>query len=252
DKISWALITGSSGGIGLGYAHHLLSLNFGVIILAHVESEVKAAESKLRETFPDGEIKCVVMNCQTATSKQVEGLVKGIEEEEMEVRILINNVGGIPMAYPHFRLFADFAVQGIDNHFDMNARFMTHLTRLMLPQLTRNAAPRSLILNMTSASYIGLPYLSMYSATKAYMRGFSHALSRELKLESKPLDCLLIVPGDVLSDGNCVAVEAGSPDAKTYARYVLERVDGAIERGLLEISPWWKHALQIMVIGWLP
>ncbi|KAF2792050.1 NAD(P)-binding protein [Melanomma pulvis-pyrius CBS 109.77] len=250
EHIHWALITGSSGGIGFGYAHHLLSLGFGVIILAHVDTEVQDAEARLRTAYPDGSIKGIVLNCQTASISDIEALVASLQD--LPVSILINNVGGIPMEFPHFRLFAAYNAQGIDSHYNMNVRFMVHLTRLMLPLLTRNAQPRALILNITSAARFGLPYLSMYSATKAYMTGFSHALTRELKLFKQPVDCLLIIPGDVLSDGNCIGVEPGSPTAMEYAQCVLERVDGAISQGRLEISPFWKHAIQISILGWLP
>ncbi|KAH8701354.1 hypothetical protein GQ44DRAFT_717786 [Phaeosphaeriaceae sp. PMI808] len=248
--VHWALITGSSGGIGFGYAQYLLSLGFGVIILAHIEPEVQDAEAKLRKAFPNGAIKSVVLNCQTASVSDIEALVTSISD--LPVTILINNVGGVPMEYPQFRPFVEYEAHGIDNHFNMNARFMTHLTRLMLPHLTSNAHPRSLILNITSAARFGLPYLSMYSATKAYVSGFSHALTRELKMFKQPIDCLLIVPADVVSDGNCIGVAPGSPHAEEYARCVLDRVDGAVAQGRLEISPHWKHAVELWLLGWLP
>jgi 17beta-estradiol 17-dehydrogenase / very-long-chain 3-oxoacyl-CoA reductase len=249
-NVRWALITGSSGGIGFGFAEHLLSLNFGVIILAHIESEVVAAEERLRKQYPKGAIRSVVFNCQTASVTEIEELVQSLKE--MSITMLINNVGGVPMPAPAFRSLVDMTASAINAHFDMNARFMTHLTRLLLPHLSRNAQPRSLILNVASGAREGMPLLTIYSATKAYVSSFSHALSRELKLLKEPVDCLCIVPGDVASDGNCVGLTPGSPTAGEFARCVLERVDGAVAQGRLEISPYWRHALQLGLLSFLP
>jgi 17beta-estradiol 17-dehydrogenase / very-long-chain 3-oxoacyl-CoA reductase len=249
-NVHWALITGSSGGIGFGYAQHLLSLGFGVIILAHIESEVLAAETKLRKQYPKGAIKSVVFNCQLASVAEIEDLVTTLQH--LPITILINNVGGAPIPAPIFRPFTEYPAPAIDDHFNLNARFMSHLTRLLLPYLSRNAQPRSLILNISSAAREGMPLLSVYSATKAYVSAFSHALSRELKALKEPVDCLAIVPGDVASDGNSAGVTPGSPTAGEYARCVLERVDGAVAQGRLEISPNWKHALQIGLLSYLP
>jgi 17beta-estradiol 17-dehydrogenase / very-long-chain 3-oxoacyl-CoA reductase len=248
DKVAWALISGSSEGIGFGYAQYLLSLGFGVIILAR--ERILEAEAKLRNAYPDGHIKAISFDCMTASVNDIEGLVKTIEN--LPVTILINNVGSVPMGHPQFRQFCEYEAQGIDDHWRLNAHFMSHITLLMLPVLTKNASPRSLILNVTSGARIGLPYLMGYSATKGYVTSFSHTLTRECKTFGYPIDCLLIVPGDVLSDGNHVGLMAGSPRAGEYAKLVLRRVDIAVKRGYLEMSPYWKHALQIEATNWTP
>lgn len=248
SPVPWALITGASGGIGYGYADYLLSLNFGVIIIA--DTGIADAAVKLQKLHPNGHIKAVELNCLTATLSDIEGLVNDIAD--LPITILINNVGSVPIPFPQFRPFKSFDAEGIDAHFDLNARFMTHLTRLMLPILTKNAQPRALILNITSGARMGLPYLLMYSATKAYISGFSHALSRECIYFNYPIDTLLIVPGEVLSDGNRHGVPSGSPTAAEFAKCVLERVDGAVARGLFEIAPWWKHALEMGMMDWVP
>ena len=247
-EAAWALITGSSAGIGFGYAQYLLSLGFGVIILSN--TGVEEAEEKLLKGHPDARIKTITMDCTTASNSDIENLVRSVEE--LNITILINNVGSIPMDYPHFRLFRDYESGGIENHWNLNARFATQLTRLMISILEKNAQPRSLILNIASQAYIGLPYISMYSATKGYICSFSKALTRELRLFKTPIDCLLIIPGDVHSDGNRLGVTPGSPYAGEYAKMVLERVDGAVARGLLELSPYWKHAVQSAILEYLP
>jgi 17beta-estradiol 17-dehydrogenase / very-long-chain 3-oxoacyl-CoA reductase len=139
DQEAWALITGSSGGIGLRYAKYLLSLGSGVIILAH--EGIPEAEARLRKAHPKGAIKSFTFDCTTATVSDIEHLVDCIKD--LPITILINNVGGSPIETPNFRPFKEYNVQGIDKHIDLNSRFMTHLTLLMIPLLTKNAQSKA-------------------------------------------------------------------------------------------------------------
>ncbi|KAF2684793.1 NAD(P)-binding protein [Lentithecium fluviatile CBS 122367] len=244
---SWVIISGSSGGIGYALAHQLLSLGFGVIIFAR--EGVNDAENRLRKDYPLGHIKAFTFNCATASVSDIQSLVNDIKD--LPITILINNVGSVAMAHPALRPFANFDANGIDATIALNARFMTQLTRLTLPILQANASPRSLILNLSSAGRVGVPYLSVYCATKAYISAFSASLARECRYFNTPIDCLTIVPAEVHTDGNKYAA-ASSPTAKQFAADVVGRVDEAVRRKMVECVPYWKHALQDMALGWLP
>jgi 17beta-estradiol 17-dehydrogenase / very-long-chain 3-oxoacyl-CoA reductase len=243
---SWALISGSSGGIGYALAHHLLSLGFGVIIFAH--EGVEEAQSRLRSEYPKGNIKAFTLNCATASVSDIQGLVDSIKD--LPITVLINNVGSIVMAHPALRPFEEYDADGIDATIALNARFMTHLTRLVLPILKINASPRSLVINISSVGRLGMPYLSIYSATKAYNAAFSASLTREFRIFNTPIDCLAIVPGEVHTDGQRFA--APSPSAKRFASAIVSCVDEAVRRKLVECTPYWLHALQFIALEWLP
>jgi 17beta-estradiol 17-dehydrogenase / very-long-chain 3-oxoacyl-CoA reductase len=251
SPIPWAIISGSSGGIGFGYAQYLLTLGFGVVIFA--DTAVETAEARLRKSFPNAKIKSFTFNCIRASINDIEKLVDDVKH--LPITIHINNVGGAPIEMPVWRPFKENYYDTIEDHWKLNAGFMTHFTRLMIPHLTSNSKAlgcRSLVLNVTSAGRIGLPLMMMYGSTKGYVSTFSHTLSREMKLFDEPIDCLLIVPGDVISTGNTKGMQPNSPFADDYAKTVLDRVDGAVARELLEISPYWKHALQVTAFEWLP
>jgi 17beta-estradiol 17-dehydrogenase / very-long-chain 3-oxoacyl-CoA reductase len=246
--IAWALVTGSSAGIGYGFADYLLSCGFGVIIVAN--QGIGDAVAALEKSHPDGNIAAYNFDCMEATISDIEELVQDISDHP--ITILINNVGATPIPEPIFRPFHHFEPQGIDDTIDLNARFMTHLTRLMMPILKKSANPGSLILNVSSGARFGIPYLSLYSATKAYVSSFSHTISRECKAFQSPIDCLLIVPGDVRTPANHAGLPKGTPLAGEYAKIVLDRVDKAVARGMLEISPFWKHAVETTLMSSLP
>lgn len=255
ENTAWALITGSSAGIGFGYAHHLLSHGFGVVILAH--EGIPDAMEQLRKLHPDmaskDRIRSVTMNCTTASLADIKKLVDE-DMRELSVTVLINNVGGIPISYPHMRPFRDYDADGIDACINMNSRFMTHLTCLMIPILCKNSKlagdRRGLILNVTSQAHIGMPLLSMYSATKGHVTALSRALTREFRAFGEPIDCLCIVPNEVLSQGNSVAPRGSVVDVD-YARICLERVDKAVDNGMTAVTPYWKHHLQVVAAEWI-
>lgn len=73
----------------------------------------------------------------------------------------------------------------------MNARWPTQLTKALLPLLTDNSP--SLIMNVGSmAGLWGLPYLSVYCASKAFNMLFSDALKQEIAAEGKRKDIEVI------------------------------------------------------------
>jgi 17beta-estradiol 17-dehydrogenase / very-long-chain 3-oxoacyl-CoA reductase len=251
EKPAYALITGSSGGIGLGLAQELLNRGFGVVLLAHKKDELEAAKIRLQNatsTATSPEIHILHINAVTVTDQALQQAVSSVGH--LPITILINNVGGLPVSAPHFRHVWEYNPSEIDDTINMNSRFMSQLSRLMMPILARNGP--SLIINLSSAGQIGLPWLTMYSATKAYDAAFSRALARDAKAAGLPVDCVAIIPGDVHSEGNTLAVPRGSPTSAEFAKMVLDRIDTAVSRGMLEICPYWLHALQWLSLDWVP
>ena len=273
-KPTYALITGGSAGIGYGIARALVKDGFGVILLGHKAEELAESAAALRALVPedrraqaDDFVKIIVMDALTATPQEMEDKIRAtVIDQELRVSILVNNVASIPIALPPFREQRTYSPDDIDNVIDLNARFMARLTTIMLPVLIHRAAgvdergmsfgthQRSLVLNMSSGGHVGLPWLVMYSATKAFNLGFSRALSRELEAvpETKHVDSLAVIPGDVRSQGNSQGVTEGAPDSDAYGAYIVDRVDGAVSRGWREMTPYWLHHAQAILIGLVP
>jgi len=240
---SYALITGGSAGIGFGIARALVRQGFGVILLGHLPDELASAAKKL----DSHRVRTLVVNARTSTPEQLSEAVASISD--LPVSILVNNVGGFPIADPPLRPLSTFSMADIDGQIDMNARFMARLTNLVLPLLSkgRQNDERSLILNLSSAGRVGLPWLVMYCSTKAFNYAFSTALARELEDDpaTAHIDSLAIVPGEVQSQANVMAKGAITADA--YGEAVVGGVDGAVRRKWREMRPYWGHDLQLSI-----
>jgi 17beta-estradiol 17-dehydrogenase / very-long-chain 3-oxoacyl-CoA reductase len=250
---TYALITGASAGIGFGIAKELVKRGFGVILLGNVADELQAAKASLESATPDAQVRVIVMDAITATPSEIQSMVNSFQG--LNVSILVNNVGGSPVARPPFRQLGTYSSADVDAVINQNARFMARLTAAMLPLLSRapNPKERSLILNMSSQGMAGVPYLVMYGATKAFNHGFSLGLAREL--EDSPgtahVDSLAIIPGDVLSQGNSKGVTEAAPGADYFAKRVVLSVDKAIRQRLRAVCPYWRHDLEWRLMGWV-
>ncbi|KAK5657833.1 hypothetical protein OQA88_2906 [Cercophora sp. LCS_1] len=253
-----ALITGASAGIGLGIAQELVRQNFGVILHGHRPDELAVAAVSLRNIRPGASVHVRVLDARSATPEEMEELVSSISH--LNVSILVNNVGGNPAAEPAIREFRTYSCDDVDAVINQNARFMARLTALMLPVLAKrregvvDGEEKSLILSMSSAGMHGLPWLQMYGATKAFNWGLSVGLARELETsnETRHVDALCVVPGEVKSQGNCRGVPDKAPTADAFGKMVVQKVDRAVQLGWREMRPDWRHDLQIALLTRLP
>ena len=115
-QTTWALITGSSAGIGLGIAQELIRQGFGVILHGHLADELAQAKDTLlalSSPSPEGaQVKVIVLDARTATPEEMQSAVQSISH--LQVSILVNNVGGNPIRDPNFLDIKDHTCDDID------------------------------------------------------------------------------------------------------------------------------------------
>jgi 17beta-estradiol 17-dehydrogenase / very-long-chain 3-oxoacyl-CoA reductase len=250
---AYAVITGSSAGIGFGIAQALVKEGFAVILLGHLPDELAEAKATLQNLRPNAVVRVLVMNAITATPKEMDAAVQSIAD--LQVSILVNNVRGFPVKLPIYRALATYSNEDVDAFINMNARFMARLTTLMLPILSRKSGPkeRSLILNVSSGGREGMPWAVMYGATKAFNWGFSCGLARELEAspETNHIDCLAIIPGEVRTQLNNDLPDS-EPSSDHFGQCVVGKVDNALSRGQRDMRPFLMHDIKIRIGEILP
>jgi 17beta-estradiol 17-dehydrogenase / very-long-chain 3-oxoacyl-CoA reductase len=126
---TYALITGSSAGIGFGVAQALVKEGFAIILLGHLPDELSEAKVTLQKLRRDAVVRTIVMDARTATGEEMATVVQSIAN--LPVTILVNNIGGIPIKLPAFRVLATYSTEDVDAIINMNSRFMARLTSLM-------------------------------------------------------------------------------------------------------------------------
>ena len=187
--MSYALITGSSKGIGRAIALELAKHNYDLLLTARSADLLKTAADDIQKTYP---VKVHYLPLDLSEINAPQKLYDWCSENNYPVSVLINNAG-----YGMSGLFTDASLEKNTNLLQVNVIAPTQLCRLFIPMLQQH--PQSYILNIAStASYQAVPFLSVYAASKAYLLKFSRSLS--LELASKGICVTCISPGPTDTD----------------------------------------------------
>jgi len=184
-----ALITGGSSGIGLAIARALGEDGYGVTIAARRPEKLEAAADELRGEGLD--VNSIAANM--TDEEALAGVVRSHKERFGRLDVMVNNAGvGIGEA------MHELTTKYVDMQLGVNLRAVIIGTRETLPLLREAGAEhgKALIVNTASiAGKSGQPWLSVYSATKAAVIGFSEATQKEVA--SDGIQVTALCPGFV-------------------------------------------------------
>ncbi|KAK5991721.1 Very-long-chain 3-oxoacyl-CoA reductase-like protein [Cladobotryum mycophilum] len=250
----WGLVTGASAGIGLGYAHELAARGFNVILLGRRLSELNKAKTAIQAECPGTEIRILVLDAEKATAEEVDEALNSITD--LTLTVIFNNVASLTVRNPDtdsaFRDLQDYEPDVLDATINSTARFMLRVCRRLVPVLSNHASrnqTRALIVNMGSATRFGFPLMVPYAATKGFVHAASMALSREVRYRQHPIDVVAIMLNEIKTQTN---PDAQGPDHRRFAKAVLDRVPRAAMRDMLEVTPWFQHAITLACMNLIP
>ncbi|HAK77969.1 MAG TPA: short-chain dehydrogenase/reductase [Runella sp.] len=172
------LITGTSTGIGRATAIHFANNNWNVVATMRSPKNEKELNK-----IPN--ILVATLDVTDPNSIQ-EAIALGIEKFG-NIDAIINNAG-----YGQQGLFEAIAPKKIQAQFETNVFGVMNVTRAILPHFRSNQS--GTIVNISSGvGKVAPPILSIYSASKFAIEGFSEALSYEL--DSQNIKIKLVEPG---------------------------------------------------------
>lgn len=182
----WAIITGATSGLGQSYAELLAKRGLNLLIISRSRDKLLETANKFTECQVEiMEHDYSDMKCDEFYQK----LMLWIEEKEKlneRIGILINNVG---VANENPTYFNDMLNSDIQNMININIYAMINMTKAVIPYFISNK--NGLIVNVSSASgNHPSPFLSVYSATKAFITQYSESLSFEYKSIGIDVYCL--------------------------------------------------------------
>jgi uncharacterized protein len=183
-----ALITGASNGIGLELARIHARNGHNLILVARSIRKLNELKSELETKY-----KVRIINIEKDLSKPDAALEVFQETEKLKLNIdyLVNNAG-----FGFYGFFAETDWKTEEQMIQLNITALTHLTKLILPQMMARGSGR--VMNVASvASFLPGPLMSVYYATKAYVLSFSEALHNEVK--DKGMSVTALCPGPTAS-----------------------------------------------------
>ena len=241
---TWACVTGSSDGIGYGFATALLDKGFNVLLHGRNETKLAGIQSDLQKRHPNLQVRYVIADASSQDAP-IDNIAAACNALPGKLTILINDVGGTP-GEP-FQLLDTADAPSTDVLINMNARFPAQVTRALLPSLIQNGP--SLIMNIGSAAgSFGLPSLVVYSASKSFNAIFSEALRKEMAMPGKDVEVLGILVGVVISGTQLNRIPLFTCTAREMADYSLARVGC----GQSLVWGWWRHGVQSFPLAVLP
>jgi NAD(P)-dependent dehydrogenase (short-subunit alcohol dehydrogenase family) len=169
-----AIVTGASSGIGLAIARVLGQEEFGITMAARRPDKLEAAVAGLAA---DGfDVQAVAANVSDET--EIKQVVAEHRARYGRLDVLVNNAGvGIGATV------ADIETKRLDMQLDINLRSIVLFYRECIALLREAASEHknALVVNTSSISgKHGEPWLSVYSATKHGVVGWTEAMNKEL------------------------------------------------------------------------
>ncbi|KAI8369888.1 hypothetical protein EDC96DRAFT_552576 [Choanephora cucurbitarum] len=215
-KGSWAVVTGATDGIGKEFALQLAKKKFNVFLISRTASKLDALANDISGQY-GVETKTFAMDFTKGDAEDFKKV--GQILDTIRVGALINNVG-VNHEIPTSFFEEDEAL--INNIVEVNIKGLMKMTKLVLPQMKENR--NGLILNIGSfAGLVATPYLSVYSASKAFLSTWSQALGKEVEKDGivvEHVSTYFVVSAMSKIRKSSLLI----PTAKDYVGNVLKRI----------------------------
>ena len=221
-----AIVTGASSGIGLAIARMLGTQGYGLTLAARRPDKLSSAVERLNNDDGIEEIEEVAADL--ASEEDIKRVVAQHEQRFGRLDVLVNNAGvgiGAPVA--------EATTKRIDMQIDVNLRAIVLFYRECAGLLRQagNEHRNALVVNTASiAAKSPQAWLSVYSATKAAVVGYTQAMNRELNGDG--VKSLALCPGFVDTPMTDFIKEQVKPEEMIRPEDVAEAV-----RYALSVSP---------------
>jgi NAD(P)-dependent dehydrogenase (short-subunit alcohol dehydrogenase family) len=172
-----AIVTGASSGIGLAIAKVLGEEGYGLTVASRRPEKLEGAVAGLRDA--GYEVESLAVN--VADEGEIQKVVAAHRERFGRLDVLVNNAGvGIGSSV------GDIQTKHIDMQMSINLRSIFLFYRECMPMLREAAAEHknAIVVNTSSISgKHGEGWLSVYSATKHGVVGWTEAMNKEISAE---------------------------------------------------------------------
>ena len=189
SKDAWAIITGASEPLGMGYARVLVRAGFNVLLIGR-KSELPLIEVAALQNLNKGvQIQYLAFNFAESALDQ---FYNGIKETVggREIAILVNAEEEI-YAAP----LDKFPEHKIEAAIHANIHAMTYMVRIVLPSMYMRKTKSAIISVTSSLIHKPIPYCGVLLGGKAYVKALMNCLALEAR--DKNVDFLTCLTGPI-------------------------------------------------------
>lgn len=180
-----AIVTGSSGGIGL--ATSLALARKGILTYATMRNLAK--RDSIQSVADKQHLPIRVVQLDVTDENSIKKAIQSILSEAGRIDLLVNNAG-----YALTGAFEDIGIDEIEAQYETNVFGVIRVTQAVLPVMRKQGSGR--IINISSgAGRIGYPGGSAYVSSKFALEGLSESMAYEI--EQFGIKTVLVEPGFV-------------------------------------------------------
>lgn len=170
--MNYTLITGASGGIGEAASKEFASKKHNLILVARNEEKLQQLCDELSSSYG---IKTEYIVADLSRVDAPREIFDACQKRNLQVDVLINNAGiGSSGEFPNNDLNTELDI------IQINCSSLTALTHLFLQGMKERKS--GTIINLGSLiAFIASPYMSVYAASKHFVKIFTYSIAEECK-----------------------------------------------------------------------
>lgn len=208
-----ALVTGGSRGIGAAVAEHLAAQGFDIAI-SYARNAARAEE--LAEKIRQMGRRVLTIQADGATIEGNRKVVADTVAHFGRLDVLVCNAG----TYPH-KTIDQASIEDIEYTLNLNIRAVMVETHEAVQHMQKGG--RIILMGSAFAGRAPFPGLSLYTATKAGLRGFAQGVARDIGPRGITIN--VIEPGPIDTEMN----PADTEGAAALAGFVATGAYGVVE-----------------------
>ena len=243
--MKYTLITGASQGMGLHMAEECASLNRNVLLVSLPGENLQKLSIDIKEKYG---VQSAYFEIDLTEKNSAKNIFNWGHKNNYSIDFLINNAG-----FGGVGSFEDYSIEYIEKMIDLNIKATTNLTHYFIPDL-KNNSPSFILINASMIAIFPCPYISIYAASKVYVKYFTEAL--KVELEVYDISVSLLQPG--ATPTNEVVknqINKGGFFARlsvTEANKVAKKAVRDTLNGKSIIIPGWKNRMSLRFLKIVP
>lgn len=178
----WALVTGASSGLGADFARQLAQKKMNIILTARRTDKMNAVAKEIEKEY---NVKTQVIGQDLIKSDAINNIRDEVGDKE--IGVLINNAG--------YGVLGNFHENDYDSQVEMvtlNCVVPVALAQAFIDPMVKRGKGAMIFLASTAA-YQGVPYFSVYAATKVFNLFLAEGLWGEYR--NQGIDIMGLSPG---------------------------------------------------------
>ncbi len=180
-----AVITGAASGIGRALAHDAVTRGMSVAIADVDEAGLMATAEALRER--QGRVLPMVVDVRSAEA--VERFAEACFAEFASIAVVFSNAGVLRRSSA-----AAFNLADWNYVLDVNLGGMAHCAAAFVPRMVARAEPAQFVMTGSQASFMAVPNMAGYVASKHAIWGLADVLRVDLEAAQSPVGVSMLAP----------------------------------------------------------